>query len=96
MTTTTKPADCPTCMNLYPWTCAEHKGAGAPTVDDGSDEVLEEIERMIRVWLPNKTGPIDLTQAVANLLAKADAHNPDTWFDRSDPDHWLRIAKRRS
>jgi hypothetical protein len=93
MTTTTKPADCPTCLNLYPWTCADHKGAGAPTVDDGSDEVLEEIERMIRAWLPNKTGPIDLTQAVANLLARA-----EEWrgHPKCRSDHWMAIAKRRS
>lgn len=93
MTTTTKPADCPTCMHLYPWTCADHKGAGAPTVDDGSDEVLEEIERMIRAWLPNQTGPIDLTRAVANALAKA-----SSWRGRWDHnlDHWMAIAKRRS
>jgi hypothetical protein len=94
MTTTTKPADCPTCMNLYPWTCAEHKGAGAPTVDDGSDEVLEEIERMIRTWLPNQTGPIDLTATVANALAKAQGWRGQR--GANDPDYWLRIAKRRS
>lgn len=95
MTTTTKPADCATCMNLYPWTCAEHKGAGAPTVDDGSDEVLEEIERMIRVWLPNKTGPIDLTQAVANALYGHSWAFADRMTIRSPAD-WMAIAKRRS
>lgn len=87
MTTTTRPADCPTCMHLYPWTCAEHKGAGAPTVDDGSDEVLEEIERMMIARF-GKEQAKDLTFCVAMVLCAED--------DDTSTSDWLAIAKRRS